>query len=66
LLSEWPTTLGGRWGLFIVPTSKESLGRAFTGQVRWGTGQVQCNSLEVGLGPDLSGETPLKVGPEAL
>jgi hypothetical protein len=25
-VSEWSTTLGGRWGLFIAPTSKEPFG----------------------------------------
>jgi hypothetical protein len=32
--SEWPTALGGRWGLFIAPTSKEWLGEPSIKQVR--------------------------------
>jgi hypothetical protein len=43
---EWPMTQGGRWGLYIVPTSKRIVGRVFTEQVWW-------NSLEVGLGARL-------------
>jgi hypothetical protein len=31
--SEWPTALGGRWGLFIAPTLKRAIGELFTEQV---------------------------------
>jgi hypothetical protein len=53
--SEWPTAQGGRWGLFIAPTLKESLEESFTRQGWWTSLEADRKFLEVGPITDKSG-----------